>query len=99
MQIVNHIEIRDGQAFIVGHNLKAKQVARMHLWENQPIEAVMEHYDLTAAEVHAALTFYYDNRAALDAEYEQNMELLKRVGTSTAEFRAKIEARNRDKET
>ncbi len=68
-------------------------VARMHLWEKKSVEEVMEHYGLSAAEVHAAIVFYYDNREALDAEYEQNMRLLKEMGTSTQEFRAKIEAR------
>ncbi len=59
------------------------------------LEEVMNHYNLSAAEVHAALAFYYDNREALDAEYEQHMELLKQVGTSTTEFRAKIEGHSK----
>lgn len=96
MEVINHIEIRDGQAYIQGRNLKAKMVARMHLWENHSIEDVMEHYKLSAAEVHAALVFYYDNQAQLDAEYEENMRLLKEVGTPTEDFRKKIESRKQD---
>lgn len=88
-----HIEIRDGTACLHGRNLKAKMVARLHLWENRPVQDVMAHYDLSAAEVHAALAFYYDNQAQLDAEYEANMRLLAEVGESTEAFRAKIEAR------
>jgi uncharacterized protein (DUF433 family) len=93
MEVVNHIEIVDGQARIRGRTLKAKMVARMHLWENQPIKKVMEHYGLSAAEVYAALAFYYDNQAELDAEYEANIALLREVGTSSAEFKARIEKR------
>lgn len=93
MEVVNHIEIRDGTAFIRGRNLKAKMVARMYLWEDRSIEEVMEHYHLSAAEVHAALTFYYNNQAQLDAEYEENMRLLKEVGTSTEAFQKIIETR------
>lgn len=96
MQVINHIEIRDGEAYLSGRNIKVRMVARMHLWENSSIEDVMEHYNLEPAEVYAALAFYHDNREALDAEYEASMELLKQVGTSTDEFRAKIEARKSD---
>jgi hypothetical protein len=65
----------------------------MHIWEKRSIEEVMEHYDLNAAEVHAAILFYYDNKVELDAEYERNMKLLHEMGTSPQDFRAKIEAR------
>lgn len=97
MQVVNHVEIRDGEAYLSGRNLKAKLVARMHLWVKRSVEEIMAHYNLSAAEVHAALAFYYDNRETLDAEYAAHMELLKDVGTSTEAFRAKIDARKRDR--
>lgn len=95
MELNDLLQIRNGQAFIAGSNLKAKPVARMHLWEKHSLEEVMNHCHSSAAEVHTALAFYYDNREALDAEYEQHMELLKQVGTSTADFRAKIEDRQK----
>jgi uncharacterized protein (DUF433 family) len=72
MEIINHIKMRDGQAVIRGHgHLKAKMVARKHVWEGLSIEAVMEHYGLTASEVHSAIAYYYDNQEKLDAEYER----------------------------
>ena len=96
MQVINHIEVHNGEARILGRNLKAKMVARMVIWEKRSISEVMEHYNLSAAEVHAALVFYYDNQESLDAEYRANLETLKEVGMSADEFRAKIEARNQD---
>jgi hypothetical protein len=76
--------------------LKAKMIGRMYLWEDRSIEDIMAHYGLSAGEVHAAIAFYYDNQDALDAEYQQNLDLLREVGTSSEEFRAKIEARRQD---
>lgn len=93
MQVIDHIEIRDKEAVIRGRNLKAKMVAWMHLWDKKSIEEVMEHYGLTAAEVHAALVFYHDNREKLDAEYAASVELLREVGLSSQDFLARIEAR------
>lgn len=95
MQVISHIEIRDGVGYLRGRNLKAKMVARMHLWEHQPIAAVMQHYGLSAAEVYAALAFYYDNQAALDAEYAAQMARLQDIGTSADTFRAQMEQRRR----
>lgn len=72
MDVINHIALRKGQAYIQRKpHLKAKIVARMYIWENQSIEQVMEHYDLSASEVHSAIAYYYDNQEPLDAEYEQ----------------------------
>ena len=98
MQVIEHVEIHNGEGLIRGRKLKAKMVARMHLWEGKSIEEVAAHYDLSAAEVHAALAFYYDNQTELDAEYEENMQLLKQVGTSSEEFRARIEARKQNEQ-
>jgi uncharacterized protein (DUF433 family) len=96
MQVRNHIEIRNQEGFIRGRNLKAKMVARMRLWENHSIEDVMKHYNITPAEVHAALAFYYDNHEKLDAEYQESMKLLNDGGTATSEFRDKIEERKQN---
>lgn len=72
MEIINHIEMRDGHAVIRGHgHLKAKMVARMHLWEGAPIDEVMAHYGLSAAEVYSALAYYADHQAELEAEYDR----------------------------
>lgn len=96
MEIINHIELRDGQAVIRGHgHLKAKMVARMHLWEGASIEEVMEHYGLTASEVHASIAYYYDNQEALDAEYERTVEDSRRDALTLDEYKARLATRKR----
>lgn len=67
-QLINHIEMRDGKAYVVGRgHLKAEMVARMVIDGDYSVEETMAHYDLSAGEVHAALAYYYDNRIELDA--------------------------------
>ncbi len=61
--VVNHIEIRDGQARIVGRNVKVKMiVSRLFDGTGASIEDVMEQYDLSRAEVMACLEYYYDHK-------------------------------------
>ncbi len=98
MEIVNHIEIRDGTGYITGRNVKAKMVARMYIWEKASIEEVMGQYRLTPAEVHDAIAYYYDNQEELDAEYNANIELLKRTGTSSDKLKAIIAERQQSQD-
>jgi uncharacterized protein (DUF433 family) len=77
MQTINyppvyHIEIRDGQARISGRNLKVKMViSRLIHGTGATIEEVMEQYNLSRAEVHAVLSYYYDHKAEIDRYFEQ----------------------------
>jgi len=40
----------------------------MHLRIGQPIDEIVAKYDLSHAEVHAALAYYYDHRQDVDAQ-------------------------------
>lgn len=67
-----HIEIRDGQARLTGRNLKVKMViSRLFHGAGASVDEVMEQYNLTRAEVHAVITYYYDYREAIDRYFEQ----------------------------
>lgn len=92
MQVVNHIEIRDdGIGYIVGRNLKAEMVARMFVGTDYSVEDVMAHYELSAAEVHAALAYYYDNQSTLDARHAQSIAWLEANAMTVDRLRAKVE--------
>jgi uncharacterized protein (DUF433 family) len=97
--IESHIEIREDQARFKNRNLKVEPVARMHVNGGASIEEVMEHYGLTRSEVYAALTYFYDNQKALDARYEDALEIGRKAGARDfADLRAEIEARRRDQQ-
>jgi len=93
MQVVNHIEIRDDKAYIHGTNKKAEMVARMYIGTDYSIEDVMDHYGLSAAEVHAAIAYYYDNQDALDARHQQAIQWAEENAMTLDKFKAKIAAR------
>jgi uncharacterized protein (DUF433 family) len=68
---VQHIEIRDGQARIVGRTLKVKMViSRLLHGTGASIEEVMEQYNLSRAQVHAVLAYYHDHQVEIDAFFE-----------------------------
>jgi uncharacterized protein (DUF433 family) len=94
---INHIEIRDGQPMIRGRRVKVRMVASMHIHAGAPIEEVMEQYNISEAEVYAALAYYYDNREAFEAEFREAEKLLKEIGTPIEEAIARIKARSQKK--
>ncbi|MDX2141016.1 MAG: DUF433 domain-containing protein [Chloroflexota bacterium] len=64
---VQHITVENGKAFVGERRVKVKMVARLYL-NGVTVEQVMEQYDLSAAEVFAALAYYHDNRDSFKAE-------------------------------
>ncbi|MCI0551434.1 MAG: DUF433 domain-containing protein [Anaerolineae bacterium] len=79
--------------------LKAEMVARMYVGTGYTIEDVMEQYNLTAAEVHAAIAYYYDNQEALDAAHEAIINEIHENAMTLEKFKAKIAARQSDELT
>ena len=97
MQMVNHIEIRGEHGYIRGTNKKAGMVARMYVGTDYSSEEVMEHYQLSASEVHAAISYYYDNQAELDARHEKAIRWAEENAMTLDKLKAKIESRKTDK--
>jgi uncharacterized protein (DUF433 family) len=96
--LVNHIEIKDGRAVIAGRNLKADMVGAAVVKWGATIEEAMEQYELSRAEVHAALAYYYDNEEAIEQAFREADEYVRRVGVSAEEKIAEMRARLPKKE-
>src|SRR5258708_33064018 len=79
-----HIEIDErGVAWITGANTKVIEVVLDKLaygWS--PEEIHFQHSDLSLAQIHAALAYYYENQAALDAEIAHRREQAESLETS-----------------
>lgn len=96
---VQYIEIdENGVARIAGTRTTVIEIAmdkRFYGWGPEQIHA--EHPHLTMADVHAALAFYYDHQAQLDAEIEQDQKdaeaLRAAAGESPVAQRLKSEGR------
>ena len=54
-------DVRGGKPRIAG-----RRIAIAYLQLGQTLEEVAVEYDLTLAEVYAAMSFYYDNKVAID---------------------------------
>ena len=92
--IRDYIIAREGEARLADFpHLKAELIARMHINGGRTIEEIMTHYDLPRAQVHAALAYYYENQAELDAAYEKSWTQSRAVKSD--DFMAEIDARRK----
>ncbi|QQS46326.1 MAG: DUF433 domain-containing protein [Acidobacteriota bacterium] len=68
--VTPHIELDDqGRAWVVGANTKVIEIVMDKLaWGWTPEEMCLQHPHLTLAQIHAALSYYYDHQAELDTE-------------------------------
>jgi len=70
-----HIRIDDGRALIDGTSYKVLDVVLDHLaygWS--PEEVYFQHYgELSMAQIYAALSYYYDHQAELDADIQRQL--------------------------
>ena len=71
-----HLEISpDGVATIAGTTIKVVEIVLDHLahhWHAEDI--VRQHPRLSLAQVHAALTYYYDHQLEMEEEIEKRLE-------------------------
>lgn len=91
MTPVMHILIdEEGHALTINRRVKVKMIVQKHLVAGESLSEIAEQYEIDLADVHAALTYYYDNKAAMDADMARAEALLEKVGTSGWEMHARI---------
>ena len=75
-EIQSHIAIDSvGRAWIDDSNVKVIEIARDHIaygWSPEEIHWQYPH--LSLAQIYASLTYYHDNRVAMDAEIKASLE-------------------------
>ena len=86
MEPIDHIEIGGDHASLRGTNKKAEMVARMSVNTDYSVDEVMVHYRLSAAEVHAAIAYFYDNQSELDAHHQDAIRWASVRAFSLAQF-------------
>jgi uncharacterized protein (DUF433 family) len=91
---VMHILIdEDGVPRTINRRIKVKLIVQNHVIAGETLPVIAEHYALDLADVHAAMTYYYDNQAAMDAEFLRDEALIRQVGISSTALKAKIQQR------
>jgi uncharacterized protein (DUF433 family) len=66
--LVSTPDVLNGRPRIDGHRISVSDVVNLHVRLNAPVSEIAEDYGLSLAQVHAALAYYYDHRAEIDAE-------------------------------
>ena len=70
-----HIEITPGIAGgkprIAGHRITVQNIAIWHERLGLSVDEIATEYDLTLADVHAALAYYFDHRSEIDRSIEE----------------------------
>lgn len=60
-------EIVGGKPYIAGRRITVQQIATWHDQMGYSVDEIATQYDLTLAEIYAALAYYYDHKAEIDA--------------------------------
>lgn len=96
-----HIEITPGIAGgkprIAGHRITVQNIVIWHERLGQSADEIAAEYDLTLADVYAALAYYFDHRAGIDqsiADGEAFVEALRQ--RSISKVRQKLQERKSD---
>jgi uncharacterized protein (DUF433 family) len=96
---VEHIEITagvcGGKPRIKGHRIKVQHIVVWHERQGlSPDEIVSQHSGLTLADVHAALAYYWDHRAQIDADIREGEEFAEKLRNGAPSVFAKARQRN-----
>jgi uncharacterized protein (DUF433 family) len=78
-------DIRKGRPYVVGTTVTVADVAIARIDHQQDADGIADWYGLSLAQVYAALSYYYEHKATIDADIQyhtQRAEALKasRVG-------------------
>lgn len=92
---INYIEIHDNRPVIVGTGLKVAFIANMYVHRAISIDWIVENYDITPAQVHAALSYYYDHAEALDHYIREGDELAQKHGISADDALREMDERRK----
>jgi uncharacterized protein (DUF433 family) len=101
MASTEHIDTRDGHAYIIGTAFRVAAIYNMVINNKRSVEWIVEQFEiLDPAKVHAALVFYYDNPDRIEREWQEWNEDADRHARESGqptldEFKAQIAARDK----
>ena len=92
--IVISPSVRGGKPRVVGRRITVADIADWHLKRRQSVDEIVLEFNLTHAQVYAALTYYYDHRTEIEereAEESAAVEAIKQNYPS--KLQAKLNSR------
>jgi uncharacterized protein (DUF433 family) len=74
--LTNYIDISPdicgGKPRIAGHRITVQNIAIWHERMGKTVDEISADYGLSLAEIYAALSYYFDNRVAIDRDIQQS---------------------------
>ena len=58
--------VAGGKPRLAGHRITVQNIALWHEWMGRSVDEIATEYDLTLADVHAALAYYYAHQGEID---------------------------------
>jgi uncharacterized protein (DUF433 family) len=92
--IVSDPAVKNGKPYIDGAEITVQHLARLHN-DGWSVDSFIREYKLTHGQVYAALSFYFDHKAEIDAAIQAEREYAKEL---VAKGRAMARALKRHKE-
>lgn len=94
-----HIEITPGivggKPHVAGHRITVHNIAVWHERLGKSADEIATEYDLTLADVYAALAYYFDHREEIDLEIEESQVFVEALRQST---HSKVKQKLRERE-
>ena len=78
-----------GKARIAGRRISIEDIAIWHLRLGKTVDEICAEYDLSLAEVHAALAYYYDHQTEIQPQINEGDAFLKALRDSSPSKLAK----------
>jgi len=90
---VIHIQLdKDGIPRTINKRVKVNIIAVKYR-AGDSVEQIATHYNISLADVHAALAYYYDHESYFEERRQQAQGALEKYGVSGQNLKAKIQAR------
>ena len=95
-----HIEITPGVAGrkprIAGHRITVQNIAVWHERLGKSVDEIAAEYDLTLADVHAALAYYFDHREEIEQSIKEGETFAESLRKSPSKVELKLQGRSAD---
>lgn len=82
----DHIEITagvcNGQLRVAGHRITVQQIVTWHDRMGMSADVIASEFDLSIADVYAALAYYFDHREEIDAETAADAAMIEELRKS-----------------
>lgn len=96
-----HIEITPGIAGgkprIAGHRITVQNIVIWHERMGKSADEIAAEYDLTLADIYAALAYYFDHRSEIDRSIEESKAFVEALQQSTpSRLRQKLQEQKPD---